>query len=217
MLDGIIVEMTSNHREQPLTFAIIRTTYGIYSGNITRNHTLPTPFIVSYYAYMNIDYQTPENAMKNELEQYLIANYDGVERPIVDDRLRLFNGKTFKVKVFKEFMNWYEYFKGEKYSYQTVYIRPDFRIHHKGKTFLLELECTNHNEGDFYWKLLRLHALDKKIVFIFNDDTYDYHIELIANFERLTGRRFRYLSYCRYSEFIMLGNNAFINHRQVSI
>lgn len=223
-LDAVVVEMKRKGETETLYFIIIRTGKGLYAAHISKSCKLNETLIAHYYKQIGVDYVIKEERMKNDVEKFLITYYgaNNVERPKVDNSLRLFNGKRYNLQKYNEFMAFYSlWHKGDAYSYKTVYLRPDYRLYENNKPILVELECTHHEEGDFLWKLLRLHALQFKTYFIFNDlettqkANFDYHIKLIKRFEKITKRKFQSLYVCRLSELMIMGKKAFVNFNAI--
>lgn len=155
---------------------------------------------------------TPEKVIFNELEPYMheyFKNYKVEKTKGILDimRLKLSDPRTRKV---------YTDYCGEFKN--KPYLDPDYfawKIDKKGKVKyeFIEIECDNHREIDFKKKLMKIHMLGKTTYFLLNDRTRHWHTEIMCKFERESGRKLTNVYYATFSQFKVMGMDAFIKYR----
>jgi hypothetical protein len=125
--------------------------------------------------------------------------YEIEVQPNPDDKRRIALGSK---KVQEE---WERLFGNDQLP---KYIIPDFVLYElkrcKKQSFI-EVERKKRNEKVIMMKLWKLHYLDRKVFFIFqNEQVQEHYISIIIKFEKETGRKFKSLHYLTVEELKMI-------------
>lgn len=127
--------------------------------------------------------------LKQQLD-YIHYENEIIMHPSTKEEPRLMFTLSNK-KTKREFKNYYTACTGREFKKDFAYLTPDMimrvKDYNKTRRVVIEAERTAHNEGDFKWKLWRLHRTRYRIVFIFSESNHDYHLEIMEQFRQETG------------------------------
>jgi hypothetical protein len=201
--------------ERPFLFVIIegeKLGYpkGVIVSNQLHNHKPTIKLINLYNEIVGKEQINKEKELFDKLFPYIQKafpekRYTIEVQPSPDEKRKVALG-TEKVK------NEYEARFGE--ISRSTYVVPDFVLYDKKwscKQLFIEVERGKRNVEEIKRKLWKLHYLDKKIFFIFeNEYIRDHYLEAIYEFQQevVNGkkRKFKSLNYTTKDEFMFFAN-----------
>lgn len=201
--DNILDEL-----ERPFWFCVMDNGNGLFvSDQIHLNGLKPTTRLYQAFYRENFlgEYKTKENNYLGEIKETLeyLNRQEIKKQPSTEEEPWLkFTMSNRRVK--KQFKEYYFKCKGVEFGKTFTYLTPDllmkYQHYDRTRKVIFEVEKTLHNEGDFKWKLWRLHRTKVRINFIFNEHNKDYHLDLMYEFQKETGADMKNFHFTTYEE-----------------
>lgn len=215
------IEMENKEKQQSFTFAFINTDKGVFVTHDT-NFMLEVneKALKSLATLLNIEYETKEEKYLEKIEELLkntTKYYDTIAVPQGRHHIKCSNYHT--LKNLREF---YYKIKGKEYKNKKALLISDMTLVSideflQERRFVIEAERTFHKQVDYLWKLYKLSAIENnvsQIVLVFNGEkNLEYHMDLVYQFEKMTGRSFKRLHYCTIGDLEKRGELAILPYK----